>query len=188
VYVVDSAQVKDDTLLSTGAAASILGTTRQHVVDLCSRGILPFVMVGTHRRVRRGDVLALAGRAAADRGGPMTRDQTRTLWLHRVAAGRVARSPGKSIARARRRIRSLLAGDPAGRRWLEEWDTLTWEGPEAVMRAMVSTTLHARELRQNSPWLGMLTRAEREATIAAFEQTYPPKRPEATTTPVLVRT
>ncbi len=146
--------MKDDTLLSTGAAASILGTTRPHVVDLCSRGILTFVLVGTHRRVRRGDVLALAGRAAADRGGPMTRDQTRTLWLHRVAAGHVARSPGKSIARARRRIRSLLAGDPAGRRWLEEWDTLTWEGPEAAMRAMVSTTRRGADSGGNTRYHG----------------------------------
>ena len=179
---------KDDTLLSTGAAADLLGTSRQHIVDLCSRGILPFFMVGTHRRVRREDVFALAGRAAADRGGPMTRDQVRTLWLHRVAAGRVARSPGMSIARARRRIRSLLAGEPAGRRWLEAWDILTWEGPEAVMRAMVSTSPHARELRANSPWLGLLTRAERDATIAAFEQTYPPRRRDATAPPILANT
>jgi len=167
---------ENNDLLSTGAAAKLLGTTRQHVVDLCSRGILHFVMVGTHRRVRREDVLALAGRAAADHGGPMTRDQIRTLWLHRVAAGHVARSPGTSIVKARRRIRTLLAGEPAGRRWLEEWDHLTWEGPEAVMRAMVSTTPHARELRQNSPWLGLLTQAERQRTLAAFEQTYPPSR------------
>jgi excisionase family DNA binding protein len=178
----------NDTLLSTGAAADLLGTSRQHIVDLCSRGILPFAMVGTHRRVRREDVLALAGRGAGARGGPMTRDQIRTLWLHRVAAGRVARSPGTSIAKARRRLRSLLPGEPAGRRWLEVWDTLTWEGPEVVMRAMVSTSPYARELRANSPWLGLLTRAEREATIAAFEQAYPPRRPEAAATPAMANT
>ncbi|MEA2025318.1 MAG: excisionase family DNA-binding protein, partial [Chloroflexota bacterium] len=55
----------DRDLLTTGQAAMLLGTTRQHVVDLCSRGVLPFAMVGTHRRVRRDDVLMLAGREAA---------------------------------------------------------------------------------------------------------------------------
>jgi len=114
----------------------------------------------------------------------MTRDQIRSLWLHRVAAGRVVRAPGKSIARARRRIRTLLEGEPAGRRWLEEWDTLTWEGPEAVMREMVSTDPHARELRQNSPWPSLLTRAEREAALAAFEQVYPSRRHQAVAPPV----
>jgi len=176
----------DNDLLSTGQAAMLLGTTRQHVVDLCSQGVLPFVMVGTHRRVRRDDVLTLAGREAANRGGPMTRDQIRSLWLHRVAAAHVARAPGKSIARARRRIRTLLEGEPAGRRWLEEWGTLTWEGPEAVMREMVNTAPHARELRQNSPWLNLLTRAEREATLAAFEQTHPSRHRRTVARPVEV--
>ncbi len=151
----------------------MLGVTRQHVVDLCSRGVLPYSMAGTHRRVRRDDVIALAERRAADRGGPMTRDQVRSLWLHRVAAARVARSPGKSLARARRRIHKLLAKDPAGRRWLEDWQALLWQGPEEVMREMVSIAPHARELRQNSPWLGLLTESERSSTIKAFEQTYP---------------
>jgi len=182
----DSMSRKVKELITTGEAARILGTTRQHVVDLCSQGILPFVMVGTHRRIRRNDVLQLAERDAADRGGPMTRDQIRALWLHRVAAGHVARAPGKAISRARRRIRELLKVDPSGRRWLEEWDTLTWEGPEAVMRAMVSTDPRARELRQNSPWLGLLTRAERDATLAAFEQAYPSRRSEAVDRPVRV--
>ena len=104
----------DNTMLSTGEAAKLLGVTRQHVADLCSRGVLPYVMAGSHRRLRRGDVLALSGRAAADRGGPMTRDQIRSLWLHRVAAGHVARAPEKSLVKARRRLRTLLAGEPLG--------------------------------------------------------------------------
>jgi len=163
-------------LISTGDAARLLGTTRQHVVDLCSRGVLPFTTVGTHRRLRRDDVIALAERPTGDRGGPMTRDQLRSLWLHRVAAARVARSPGKSLAKARRRLRALSEQDPAGKRWLEDWMALLWEGPEEVMREMTSTAPHARELRQNSPWLGLLTQTERESTIKAFEETYPAGR------------
>ena len=165
--------VPDDDLLATGEAAKLLGSTRQHVVDLCSRGVLPYVMAGTHRRVRRAHVLMLAGRAAADRGGPMTRDQIRSLWLHRVAAGRVARAPERSLAKARRRLRVLLSGEPAGRHWLEDWAALLRDGPEAVMRTMVSTDPRARELRQDSPWLSLLTDAERTATIEAFERDNP---------------
>ena len=46
-------------LLTTGQAARLLGTSRQHVVDLCTSGRLAFQVVGTHRRVRRGDVVRL---------------------------------------------------------------------------------------------------------------------------------
>ncbi len=166
----------DNTMLSTGEAAKLLGVTRQHVADLCSRGVLPYVMAGSHRRLRRGDVLALSRRAAADRGGPMTRDQIRSLWLHRVAAGHVAKAPEKSLVKARRRLRTLLAGEPLGRRWLSDWQQLLWDGPEAVMRRMVATDPEARELRQNSPWLSLLTAAERSTAIAAFERTYPQAR------------
>jgi excisionase family DNA binding protein len=38
-------------LLSTGEVAGLLGVSRQHVVDLCDRGDLIFVRVGSHRRV-----------------------------------------------------------------------------------------------------------------------------------------
>lgn len=107
----------------------------------------------------------------------MARDQIRSLWLHRVAAGHVAKAPEKSLAKARRRLRALLRGKPAGNRWLADWELLMWDGPEAAMRTMVSTDPHARELRQNSPWLSLLTPTERNATIVAFERMYPNERP-----------
>jgi excisionase family DNA binding protein len=73
-------------LMSTGEAARLLGCSRQHVVDLCERGALPFVSVGSHRRVRRVDVADLIRRE-------LTRDQERSLWLHRVVAGHLALDP-----------------------------------------------------------------------------------------------
>jgi excisionase family DNA binding protein len=167
----------DDDLLTTGDAAALLGVTRQHIINLAHRGVLPYLMAGTHRRVRRGDVLRLAHRAAADRGGPMTRDQIRSLWLHRVAAGRVAEAPEPSLRRARRRLRELLQRDMAGEPWLRQWQDIIEMGPELVMRMMTGTDPQARELRQNSPFLGLLTPAERSAVLAAFERTYPPGSP-----------
>ena len=62
VFSVDDRGVKDNgssEWMSTGAAARLLGTSRQHVVDLCTRGALPYTSTGTHRRVRRSDLEAL---------------------------------------------------------------------------------------------------------------------------------
>ena len=64
-------------LVTTGDAARILGVTRQHVIDLCERGELPYTMAGTHRRIRFDAVVALRDRPSGSRGGPMTRDQVR---------------------------------------------------------------------------------------------------------------
>jgi len=155
-------------LLTTGQVAAMLGTTARHVVNLCLRGELPYQMSGTHRRIRRGDALALAERPAANRGGPLTQDQLRSLWLHRAAAAHVAKEPMDSLERAKRRANRLLAREPDGTRWLEQWVRLINQGPETVMRVMTSTDPVARELRQNSPFLGLLSDAERRQVLDAF--------------------
>ena len=125
-------------------------------------------MVGTHRRIRRSDALLLKGRAAGNAGGPMTRDQLRTLWLHRAIAGKMAADPEGVSALADSAARTLLGREPDGAQWLQQWLVVLGRGPEAVMRTLVSTDPLARELRANSPFLGVLSSMEREAILDAF--------------------
>jgi excisionase family DNA binding protein len=158
-------------LLTTGQVATLLGTTARHVVNLCLRGELPYTMAGTHRRIRRVDALALAGRPAANQGGPLTDDQLRSLWLHRAAAGLIARDPVGALTQAKAAAEQLLARAPDGASWLRDWLGIIARGPEAVMRAMTSIDPLARELRQNSPFLGLLSDEERRAILAAFQAT-----------------
>lgn len=158
----------DRDLLTTGQVATLLGTTPRHVVNLCLRGELPYTLAGTHRRIRRADALALAGRPAANQGGPLTDDQLRSLWLHRAAAALIARDPAGTLAQARATTERLLAGEPDGAGWLRQWLSLIDRGPEAVMRAMTSIDPIARELRQNSPFVGLLPDDERRAILDAF--------------------
>ena len=159
-----------DGFLTTGQAAKSLGATARHVVDLCLRGELPYSLAGTHRRLRRADVVALAGRIAANRGGPPADDQLRSLWLHRAAAGRVAIDPIGSLAIARAPIERSLSREPAGGRWLRGWLEIIDRGPEAVMRTMTSTDPLAPEQGQNSPFLALLAEEERLAISAAFQE------------------
>jgi len=161
-------RVERQDLLTTGQVATLLGTTPRHVVNLCLRGELPYSMAGTHRRIRREDALALAERPAANHGGPLTDDQLRSLWLHRAAAGHIVSDPIGTLARARARTEELLASGPNGAGWLRQWLSLIDRGPEAVMRAMTSTDPLARELRQNSPFVGLLSDDERRAILEAF--------------------
>ncbi len=167
-------------LVTTGDAARILGVTRQHVIDLCERGELPYTMAGTHRRIRFDAVVALRDRPSGSRGGPMTKDQVRSLWLHRAAAGKIAADPSASLAKGRASVERQLAAGADGGVWLRRWLDVIARGPEAVMRVMTSTHPEARELRQNSPWLGLLSDSDRERIVrSAFEATgatmgYPP--------------
>jgi len=154
-------------LLSTGQAATLLACSRQHVVDLCNRGDLPSLSVGTHRRVRRADVerLARTGTAVSS----VRPERLRSLWLHRAVAGRLARDPERVLARAGRNLDRLERAHPVGTsaRFLARWRRLIADGPEAVMRTLVAVTPEADELRQNSPFAGVIPDGERLAILRA---------------------
>jgi excisionase family DNA binding protein len=166
VHAVNSVLAADgDELLTTGEAARILNTSRQHVVDLCDRGDLPFVTTGSHRRVRRADVEALRTRTQR-----LTRDQNRSLWLGYAIAGKLVANPSRVRQKARENLALLKHVHSGGSssRWLAEWERLL-DGPEEdVLDALTSRTPRARELRQNSPFAGVLTEKERRQVLSAF--------------------
>lgn len=157
--------------ITTTEAAAILGCSRQQVVNLCDRGELPSTLVGRHRRLRRGDVERYAGRRSM---GEMTRDQLRSLWLHRAVAGRLALDPPLILRLARENADRLLARGPASgsERWLRRWLRLIDDGPEATMEALTSRSNAARELRQSSPFAGVLSEPERLAILDAFQEAH----------------
>ena len=150
-------------LMSTGEAARLLGCSRQHVVDLCARGVLPFVSAGSHRRLRRADVMGLTS-------GELSRDQERSLWLHQVVAGRLALDPYAVLGRAQKNLQHLRSVHPSGltAHWLTEWQKVLDSGEDAVFAALTSRSAHAMELGQNSPFAGVLSAAERTAALEAF--------------------
>jgi excisionase family DNA binding protein len=161
---------RDADLLTTGQAAALLACSRQHVVDLCERGDLASLTVGTHRRVARADVEALAN---AGPGMPARRpEQARSLWLHRAVAGRLVRDPERVLRRASRNLDRLERAHPSGMsaRRLARWRRLIEQGPEAVLRILVAESTEADELRQNSPFAGVLPDAERLAILKAHRR------------------
>ena len=148
-------------LIRTGTAASILGTSRQHVVDLVARGSLRNHGVGVHRRLDRLDV----ERLVQDR---RTRDQRKSLWLHTAVAGRLVTDPNRALRQARANLRRMREAHARPSPWLRRWEHLIDEGPEKVVRALIADTPEASELRQNSPFAGVLTAPERSRALEAF--------------------
>jgi excisionase family DNA binding protein len=155
--------------ITTTQAAAILGCSRQHVVNLCDRGELATASIGRHRRLRRDDVEAYALRRTT---GGMTRDQLRSLWLHRAVAGHIARDPEVTLRLAQENATRRLANGPSSgsARWLRRWLRLIDQGPEPVMQALTSSANAARELRQNTPFAGVLSERERLAILGAFQE------------------
>ncbi len=150
-------------LLTTGRAAELLGSSRQHVVDMCARGELSFVWVGRHRRIPHSEIQRITHPT-------LTRDQERSLWLHRAVTGRLVIDPRATMAKARTNIDKLAkihTGTLAGR-YVERWQALLDQGADAVLEVLTSTAPEAIELRQNSPFAGVLQDDERQACLRAF--------------------
>ena len=156
---------ESEELLTTGEAAKLLNTSRQHVVNLCNSGNLPFTTTGRHRRIRRADVEALRTRTQR-----MTRDQLKSLWLNHGVAGRLVADPGYVLDLARTNLARMRQAHARGQasRWLDAWETLL-DGPvEDVLEALTSRSPRSRELRQNSPFAGVLNPDERLQVLGAY--------------------
>ncbi len=160
--------VPDDDLIRTGEAAAILGTSRQHVVDLCNSGVLSHVRSPTQRRLSRSEVEAFAGRGTG--AVPLSRDQRQSVWLHAAVAGHLAADPAGTLERARQNLHRLRAVHPRGMaaRWLAAWQSVLDRGPETVLEVLTAKTPLAIDLRQNSPFAGVLSDDERQAVLRAF--------------------
>jgi excisionase family DNA binding protein len=153
---------RSDDWLTTGQAALIIGSTRQHVVDLCNRGLLPYTLVNRHRRIKRAD---LEGFSAGSRG--MTRDQQRSFRLAMAVAGHLVTDPEGTKAAARAHLESLSSGSSRrrGGKWRDKWVALL-DGPlDDLLSALTADTVASRELRQNSPFIGILSDEERDAVL-----------------------
>jgi len=53
-------------------------------------------------------------------------------------------------------------------RWLAAWQSVLDGGPEATLQTLTSQTPLAIELRQNSPFAGVLSDEERMGILGAF--------------------
>ncbi len=154
--------VRSEEVLTTGEAARLIGATRQHVVDLCNRGLLPYTLVNRHRRIQRADLNAFTSGSQR-----MTRDQQRSFRLALAVAGHLVRDPEATKAAARAHLASLSPGSNRrrGDKWRRRWASLL-DGPlDELLTALTADTVDSRELRQNSPFIGVLGEAEREAIL-----------------------
>ncbi len=157
--------VRTSDLLAIGEAAILLRFTRQRVLDLCARGLLPYVLVGSQRRVRRADVEALIEPS-------MSRDELEQLWLHQAIAGKYIANAPAVIAAAEINLRRLRRLHPDGpeEAWLDRWEALLAGDTKPVIDALTSPSHHAIQLRSTSPFAGVLSEVERRHVLAALAE------------------
>jgi hypothetical protein len=91
------------------------------------------------------------------------RHEARSLALHAAIADELRRDPATVLRRARTTLDHLRAAhrDGSVSRLLDEWELLLGLPVEMIADILASPTPHARELRQTSPFAGVLPAKQR---------------------------
>lgn len=158
--------VMSEDWLTTGEAAKLLGVSRQHVVDLCDRGAVSFAKPGSHRRLRRSDVQRLAA-------SELTQEQEKSLWLHRALLGPLTLDPARVLQVAKQNIarwKPRHRADGMAMHYLQRWEEIIDSGVDAVAEVFTSQDRGSSELRQNTPFAGVLSDDERRQVLKSFRE------------------
>jgi transcriptional regulator with XRE-family HTH domain len=97
----------------------------------------------------------------------MTREERRSLALHRAIAERLMADPGGVLARARVTLRRMLP-NAADSQPLREWRILLKRPLPALLEVVLDPGPWARELRHQTPFAGILSAAERSDVYRQF--------------------
>jgi transcriptional regulator with XRE-family HTH domain len=96
---------------------------------------------------------------------PLSHEEHRSLEIHRAIAGHLHQDQDPVIDRARRNLVKMRSLHPHARPLLDEWAVLLALPPETLTRILVDPSPHARDLRQVTPFAGVLSAAERTQVI-----------------------
>lgn len=123
-----------------------------------------------------GTVQRLAGAVGLDAAlayhPPLTREDRRSLELHRAIASRLRADPEGVLAQARRTLPRMMARTGGSSQALREWDVLLDRPLEALLPLLTDPSPWARELRHMTPFAGVLSAAERAEVYTGFRSRY----------------
>lgn len=95
-----------------------------------------------------------------------TRVEEKSLALHRQIAARLLQDPAPTLRKARANLAKLRSADRGhASRWLDEWSDLLDRPTDEIVIVMLARTQQGIDLRQMTPFAGVLTDAERRRAL-----------------------
>jgi len=103
---------------------------------------------------------------------PLTREDRRSLALHEAIVERLRRDPDAVLARARASVLRMHTLHPAARPLLDEWRLFLRRPLDALIPVMLDPSERGRDLRQVTPFTGVLSARERTDVYRRFGTAY----------------
>jgi len=145
--------------------AELGGTSQPKVSDYEAGRVVPSAAV-LFRMVRAcGQDIELSVRQA----DLSRREVAYDIELHRLVVTELVRAPDAVLAKARANLGRMRAVDLDGRTlpWLERWEVLLSRRGVELVEMLLATDQASVDLRQTSPFAGVLTDEQRQAALAA---------------------
>lgn len=101
---------------------------------------------------------------------PMTREERRSLHLHRAIARRLDRNPEAVLARARATLSLMRKNHPEAEQLFRGWAVLLDRPLPELVEALTDPSSRGRELRQVTPFAGVLSAEERTDVYRSFRE------------------
>lgn len=99
---------------------------------------------------------------------PLTREDRRSLALHGAIAQRLIEDPVRVMIRARKTLRLMTEKHPGAAPLLSEWNAILHRPTLEIVDVLLDPHPRARELRQVTPFAGVLSSAERAEVYRRF--------------------
>jgi hypothetical protein len=106
-------------------------------------------------------------------GGRLSREQEKSLWLHLALLPVLLTDPEVVIVQARENLRRwgpMQRKDGVAAQFFATWSTILDAGLDGLLVVLTSTNEGACELRQNSPFAGVLDEAVRQQVLRSFRE------------------
>lgn len=132
--------------------------------------------IAAYEAGRKSPTLATVDRLARSAGleatvvfhPPMTREDRRSLALHRAIAEHMEQNPAAVLHRARQTLARMQAVASEGSQPLREWSVLLDRPLPALLEVLTDPSPWARELRHVTPFAGVLSTGERAEVFRTF--------------------
>ncbi len=102
----------------------------------------------------------------------MNREDRRSLAFHRAIAVILEQNPEPTLVQARKNLRKLTQLHPNASSLFSSWKTWLQLPTRELVNQMLNPDLIAREMRQTSPFSGILTTQERTQVLKRFRREY----------------
>ena len=122
--------------------------------------------LGTVRRLAESVGLAMSVQFHP----PLTREDRRSIWLHRSIALRLEERPRWVLQRAQETLKKMRQANPGARQLFDEWGVLLKRSIPELIPVLTDAGARARELRQVTPFAGVLSAQECAREYRAFAQ------------------